>query len=91
MREDPVHGLHEIFFVMLSPGEGYTLADNPLADSSTAMVEIVDNDGAGSMDAADDALALVDGVTPGVAAAVLLGEQTLSEAQLDALDRLGNR
>ncbi len=90
VREDPVHDVHELFFVMLSPGEGYTLADNPLADSSTALVEIVDNDGVGSMDEADDALALVDGVTPEVAAAVLIGEQTLGEAQLDALDRLGN-
>ncbi len=90
VREDPVHGVHELFFVLLSRGDGYTLADNPLADSSAAIVEIVDNDGPPSMDSADDALALVDGVTPEVAAAVLHGEQTLSEAQLDALDRLGN-
>ena len=39
----------------------------------------------------DDALALVDGVTPDEAAAALVGEATLSEAQLNALDRLGNR
>ncbi len=91
VREDPVNDVHELFFVMLSRGEGYTLADNPLADSSAAIVEIVDNDGPPSMDSADDALALVDGVTPEVAAAVLLGEQTLGEAQLAALDRLGNR
>ena len=91
VREDPVHDVHEIFFVYLSPGPGYTMAQTPTADSSVALVEIVDNDGVGSMDAADDALALVDGVTPEAAAAVLLGEQTLSEAQLAALDRLGNR
>ena len=91
VREDPVHDVHEIFFVYLSPGPGYTMAQTPTADSSVALVEIVDNDGVGSMDAADDALALVDGVTPEVAAAVLFGEQTLSEAQLAALDRLGNR
>ena len=90
VREDPVHDVHEIFFVYLSPGPGYTMAQTPTADSSVALVEIVDNDGVGSMDAADDALALVEGVTPEVAAAVLFGEQTLGEAQLDALDRLGN-
>ena len=91
VQEDPVNDVYELFFVMLSPGEGYTLADNPLADSSAAIVEIVDNDGVSSGDAANDALDLVDGVTPEVAAAVLLGEQRLSEAQLAALDRLGNR
>ena len=43
-----------------------------------------------SADALEDALTLVDGLTPDVAAAVLLGEQTLGEAELAALDRLGN-
>ena len=41
-------------------------------------------------DAADDALALAAGVTPDEAAAMLLGEGDLSEAQLGALDQLGN-
>ena len=41
-------------------------------------------------DALEDALTLVDDLTPDVAAAVLLGEQTLGEAELAALDRLGN-
>ncbi|MCZ0936891.1 MAG: SwmB domain-containing protein [Gemmatimonadetes bacterium] len=41
-------------------------------------------------DGVDEALALVDGVTPDEAAAALLGEGDLSEAQLIALDRLGN-
>ena len=95
VREDPVHDVHEIFFVGLSWGPGYTLAQTPTADSSVALVEIVDNDGVGSMvgsmDTTDDALALVDDLTREVAAAVLLGEQTLSEARLAALDRLGNR
>ena len=41
VREDPVQGvLHETFFVVLSPGDGYRLSD-----SSYALVEIVDNDG----------------------------------------------
>ena len=39
----------------------------------------------------DDALALVDGVTPEEAAAALFGERGLSEARRAALDRLGNR
>ena len=43
-----------------------------------------------SYDELEDALILVDDLTPDVAAAVLLGEQTLGEAELAALDRLGN-
>ena len=43
-----------------------------------------------SDDALEDALTLVDDLTPDVAAAVLLGERTLGEAELAALDRLGN-
>ena len=43
-------------------------------------------------DVLEDALAVLDGVTPDEAAAALVGEaKTLSEAQLNALDRLGNR
>ncbi len=42
-------------------------------------------------DAADDALDVLGGVTPDAASAALFGEGGLSEAQLDALDRLGNR
>ena len=41
-------------------------------------------------DGVDDALALLDGVSADEAAAALLGEGGLSEAQLTALDRLGN-
>ena len=92
LREDAVNGVHELFFVKLHAGPGYDLAMSPPVDSSVTAVEIVDNDGgsSSSMDAADDALDLVDGLSPDVAAAVLLGEQTLGEAELDALDRLGN-
>ena len=39
----------------------------------------------------DEALALADDVTPEAAAAALFGEELLSEDQLAALDRLGNR
>ncbi len=39
----------------------------------------------------DDAVALLGGVTPDAVSAALFGEGGLSEAQLDALDRLGNR
>ena len=42
-------------------------------------------------DMVDDALALLGGVTPDDASAALFGGGGLSEAQLDALDRLGNR
>ncbi|WP_420636883.1 Calx-beta domain-containing protein [Candidatus Palauibacter sp.] len=42
-------------------------------------------------DVVEDALALLGGVTPDAASASLFGEGGLSEAQLDALDRLGNR
>ncbi|MYK03065.1 MAG: hypothetical protein F4037_14165 [Gemmatimonadales bacterium] len=42
-------------------------------------------------DAAEDALTLLDGVTPEAASAALFGKGRLSDAQLDALDRLGNR
>ena len=42
-------------------------------------------------EAEDDLLALVDDVTPAGAAAALFGNEGLSDAQLDALDLLGNR
>ena len=91
--EDTVRGgKWDVFFVEAERGPGYRWENGSLT-----IVEIVDDDvdygcGNGSSgDAANDALALVDGVTPEVAAAVLLGEQTLSEARLAALDRLGNR
>ena len=41
--------------------------------------------------AEEDALAILDGLTPEEAAAALTGEAALSDAQLGALDRLGNR
>ena len=40
---------------------------------------------------ADDPLALLDGLTTDEATEALFGERRLSEARLDALDRLGNR
>ena len=88
IREDPVHGNHENFFVILRNGPGYVVSD-----SSYSIVVIVDDDGASgdSAGTAQDALALLDGLTPDEASAALLGARSLSEAQLDALDRLGNR
>ena len=66
--------------------------DYVVGDPWSASMQVTAN--ASSSDAADDALedalTLVDGLTPDVAAAVLLGEQTLGEAELAALDRLGN-
>ncbi|MDE2719307.1 Calx-beta domain-containing protein [Candidatus Palauibacter polyketidifaciens] len=61
------------------------------AVSDTVLPASASGDMAGA-DAEDGALALLDGVTPDRAAAALVGEgEQLSEAQLDALDRLGNR
>ena len=45
----------------------------------------------GDGDTADDALAVVDGLTPDEATQALFGERKLTDAQLAALDRLGNR
>ena len=65
-------------------------------DGQTANVVITVTDtGAGASSASDsdgedDLVALVDDVTPEVAAAALFGNEGLSDAQLDALDLLGN-
>ena len=72
----------EVMLLLLTDVEGAVI------DGELAVGTIKDNDAAS--DTAEDALALVDDLTPGVAAAVLLGEQTLGEAELAALDRLGN-
>ena len=63
--------------------------DYVVGDPSSASMRVTASASA-SADALEDALTLVDGLTPDVAAAVLLGEQTLGEAELAALDRLGN-
>ena len=59
---------------------------------STNVVVTVRDDDSASGDVDDEAAALIllEGVTPEAAAAALFGEQELSEARLDALDRLGN-
>ena len=76
----------EVMLLMLLDAQGAVI------DDAVAKGTINDNDAASDAadDALEDALALVDDLTPGVAAAVLLGEQTLGEAELAALDRLGN-
>ena len=66
--------------------DNYTVG-NP---SSASMPVTATASARSSADALEDALTLVDGLTPDVAAAVLLGEQTLGEAELAALDLLGN-
>ena len=71
--------------VVTASGGGY--------DGRTAKVLVtVRDNGAGSGDVDDEAAALivVDDVSVEVAAAALLGEEDLSEAQLAAFDRLGN-
>ena len=77
----------EVMLLLLLDAQGAVI------DDAVAKGTIKDNDAASDAadDALEDALALVDDLTPGVAAAVLLGEQTLGEAELAALDRLGNR
>ena len=69
----------------LSHSLSATVAPAASASASDAAKGVVADD------ALDDALALADGVTPEEAARALFGERRLSEAQLTALDRLGNR
>ena len=54
------------------------------------VVTVRDDDVSGDVDDETAALLLLEGMTPEAAAAALFGEQKLSEARLDALDRLGN-
>ena len=66
----------------------------PLSHSLSATVVDAASSSASAAEGGDvveDALALLGGVTPDAASAALFGEGRLSEAQLDALDRLGNR
>ena len=68
--------------------------DRPLSHSLSATVVDSASASAGDSvggDAADDPLALLDGLTPDEAAEALFGERRLGEARLEALDRLGNR
>ena len=79
---------NETVTLKVSPsGGGYDGRD------AEVVVTVKDDDAGSSTQGmlADEALALVDDVTPDEAAAALFGEGDLSDAQLDALDRLGNR
>ena len=59
--------------------------------SLNVVVKVKDDDSAsGDVDDEAAALILLEGVTPEAAAAALLDDEGLSEARLDALDRLGN-
>ncbi len=60
--------------------------------SLNVVVRVKDDDVAGSADIDDEAAAMIllEGMTPEAAAAALFGEHDLSEAQLGALDLLGN-
>ncbi len=70
--------------------DGRPLSNSP-SDTVAAAASASLDDGAGNEVAIDDALAVAAGLTPDEARAALLGERTLSEARLAALDRLGNR
>ena len=87
--DDEKHEGTEVMLLMLLDAQGAEI------DDAVAKGTIEDDDAASAAaaaadDALEDALTLVDDLTPDVAAAVLLGEQTLGEAELAALDRLGN-
>ena len=67
-------------------------AENAVIDDALMKGTIEDNDASSAAaDAADDALAVAEGLTPDEAADALFGERRLSEARLAALDLLGNR
>ena len=64
------------------------MVGNP--SSASMQVTASASSSAAADDALEDALTLVDDLTPDEAADALFGEQTLGEAELAALDRLGN-
>ncbi len=70
-------------------GDGRPLSHSLSATVNAASASARAAEG-GDGDGADDALALVAGVTPDAAAQALFGERSLSEARLAALDLLGN-
>ena len=76
VREDPVHDVHETFFVILEAGQGYSRSD-----SSYAIVEIVDNDGDAAPDVTPPRLLqrTVNGTT-----LVLTYDETLDDASVPA-------
>ena len=76
VREDPVHDVHETFFVILEAGQGYSRSD-----SSYALVEIVDNDGDAAPDVTPPQLLqrTVNGTT-----LVLTYDETLDDASAPA-------
>ena len=77
VREDPVHDVHETFFVILEAGQGYSRSD-----SSYALVEIVDNDGDAAPDVTPPRLLqrTVNGTT-----LVLTYDETLDDASVPAV------
>ncbi len=78
---------NETVTLTVSPsGGGYDGRD------ANVVVTVMDDDAASMQGmSSDEALTLVDDVTPDAAAAALFGEGDLSDSQLDALDQLGNR
>ena len=76
VREDPVGGVHETFFVILREGQGYSRGD------SYALVEIVDNDGDAPGDVTPPRLLqrTVNGTT-----LVLTYDETLDDASVPAV------
>ena len=75
-REDPVDDVHEHFFVVLEPGDGYARSD-----SSYTLVEIVDNDGDAPPDVIPPQLTQV---TPNSNTLVLTYDETLDDESTPA-------
>ena len=77
MREDPVNGFHENFWVIVQAAARAT----PVSDSSYAIVEIVDNDGDAPGDVTPPRLLqrTVNGTT-----LVLTYDETLDDASVPA-------
>ena len=75
VREDPVGGVHETFFVILREGQGYSRGD------SYALVEIVDNDGDAPPDVIPPQLTQV---TPNSNTLVLTYDETLDDESIPA-------
>ena len=102
IRVDPASANHTVTITLpettdcAAAGAICTADKRPLSHSLTDTVDAAsassgDVAGGTARDEVEAALAVASGITPEEAAAALFGEGRLSEARLEALDRLGNR
>ena len=83
--DDANTGNETVTLTLSASGGGYG------GQTARVVVTVKDNDAASAQGMSEDeALTLVEDVTPEAAAAALFGEGNLSDVQLDALDLLGN-